>query len=160
MTTIQPLSWSALLAALGETPARLRSLISGFDPALTSMPAADGGWSIAQQIAHLCAVEPPYHARLVRMVLENEPRLAAIGSTTGEYDPGTPASILVDAFAELRGSTIAFLQTLSPVTYSRPGIHVDLGPVTLRSQVEALARHDEHHLAYLARVLHREGDGA
>ena len=146
-----------LLATLGETPGRLRALLAGVDPALLTRPAVDGGWSVAQNIAHMCAVESPYHARLVRLALEDNPRMAAIGSTTGEYDPETPASILADTFADLRARTVAFLQTLSPLAYSRPGVHAELGPGTLRSQVEALLRHDENHLAYLAGAMGREG---
>lgn len=157
MTTSQPLAWPALLARLRATPERLRSLLAGVDPQALVAPQADGGWSVAQNLAHLCAVESPYHARLVRISLEDNPRLAVIGSTTGEYDPNTPASILLDAFVSLRASTLAFLETLSPIMYSRPGVHADLGSVTLRSQAEALASHDEQHLAHLARVLGKEG---
>lgn len=155
MTTPQPLSWPALLATLNATSDRLRELLAGVNPAFAAAPAPDGGWSVTQNIAHLCAVESPYHARLVRIALEDNPRLAAIGSSTGEYDPATPATILVEAFADLRANTVAFLQTLSPLAYSRPAMHAEMGPVTLRSQAEALARHDEHHLAHLARVLQR-----
>ena len=157
MTTGQPLSWPALLATLRRTPERLASLVTDADARATTAPGPDGDWSVAQHIAHLCAVESPYHARLVRIALEDNPRVAAIGSSAGEYDLATPATILVASFAELRASTLAFLETLSPIAYSRPALHAELGPITLRSQVEALARHDEHHLAHLVGVLGAEG---
>ena len=89
------------------------------------------------------------------MTLEDSPRMAAIGCITGDYDPETPVSILVETHGMLRRETLAFLETLSPLDRGRPGIHAELGPVTLRSQVEALSAHDEEHVAHIAALLRR-----
>jgi hypothetical protein len=101
----------------------------------------------------MCAVESPYRARLVRMSFETNPRVTAIGCITGDYDPETPVHILVETMAMLRRETVAFLESLEPLARGRPGIHAELGPVTLRSQVEALSAHDAEHLAQIADIL-------
>ena len=110
-------------------------------------------WSVCEIIGHMCAVESPYRARLARMTLEENPRMAAISCITGDYDPETPVSILVETYAMLRRETLAFLEKLPPIARARPGIHAELGPVTLRDQVEALSAHDEEHLAHIAELV-------
>jgi hypothetical protein len=97
----------------------------------------------------MCAVESPYRARLVRMTLEENPRMAAIGCITGDYDPETPVGILVETFAMLRRETLAFIESLPPMARARPGVHAEAGAVTLRDQVEALSAHDEEHVAHI-----------
>jgi hypothetical protein len=102
----------------------------------------------------MCAIESPYRARLARMTLEDNPRMAAIGCITGDYDPETPVRILIETLAMLRRETLVFLDSLAPIDRGRPGIHAELGPVTLRSQVEALSAHDEEHVAHIAKLIH------
>ena len=92
------------------------------------------------------------------MSLQDNPRMAAIGCITGDYDPETPISILVETFAMLRGETVAFLEELPPIARVRPGIHAELGAVTLRTQVEALSAHDEEHLAHIAALVSQHKD--
>ncbi len=87
------------------------------------------------------------------MTLEDNPRMAAIGCITGDYDPDTPVGILVETFAALRRDTLAFLENLPPIARARPGIHAELGPVTLRDQVESLSAHDEEHVAHIEALL-------
>ena len=114
-------------------------------------------WSLCEVVAHLCAVEPPYRARLVRMALEDNPHLAAIDDAiTGGYDPQTPVAILVDTFTMLRAGTVAFLEHLPPESRARPALHAEVGPTTLRAQAETLLGHDEAHLAQIAARLGRE----
>jgi DinB superfamily len=103
----------------------------------------------------MCAIESPYRARLVRMTLEDNPRMAAIGCITGDYDPETPISILIETLAMLRRETLAFLEDLPAMARARTGIHAELGPVTLRDQVESLSAHDEEHIGHIAKLLER-----
>ena len=117
-------------------------------------PARDE-WSVCEIIGHMCAIESPYRARLVRMTLEDNPRMTAIGCITGDYDPDTPVGILVETLGMLRRETVAFLENLPAIARGRPGIHAELGPVTLRNQVEALSAHDEEHVAHIAALLRR-----
>jgi len=151
----QPLSlpWSALLEALAETPERLRQLLAGVPHEVNCQRPADDRWSVCEIVAHMCAVEPPYRARLARIVLEENPHVAAIGRITGDYDPATPVVILLDTFVRLRADTVAFLRQLPPDARARPAVHAELGPITLRSQVESLLAHDQEHLAQIEKLL-------
>lgn len=158
MNTPSTLKWSALLAELRQTPERLRELTAAVDPAVVCRHAAPDQWAICDILAHLCAVESPYRARLVRIAIEDNPRVTAIGPVTGDYDPETPVSILLDTFSRLRSDTIGFLRSLPVDGRARSAIHAELGPITLRGQAEALLAHDEKHLAQVTALLGRWSD--
>jgi hypothetical protein len=152
MTTPAVTTWTDLLNQMRSVPERLAGLTGDLGQSACVRPAPDE-WSVCEIIGHLCAVESPYRARLVRMTLEDNPRMAAIGCITGDYDPETPVRILLETLASLRRETLAFLESLAPLDRGRPGVHAELGGVTLRSQVEALSAHDEEHVAHIAHLL-------
>jgi len=105
-------------------------------------------------MAHLCAIESPFRARLVRITLQENPSVAAIADNmTGGYDLDTPAAILLDTFSDLRAGTVAYLETLPPAGRVRPAVHADSGPTTLRDQVDALLGHDEVEVKRLTELL-------
>jgi len=152
-TVTESLRWSELLDRLRNVPQRIRDLVAGKAYEELHCGPGDGGWSACEIVAHLCAVESPYRARLVRIVLEDRPSVAAIHVETGGYDAATPLGIMSDTFAELRGGTTAFLEALPPAARGRMAQHAEKGTVTLREQVEALVVHDQEHLAQIAALL-------
>jgi len=156
MTQATTAAWPDVLALLRQTPRTLRDLTADVSPHILRTRPAPDQWSVSEIISHLCAVEPPYRARLVRITLQENPYVTAIGRITGDYDPDTPVPILIETFTSLRTSTLDFLESLAPVARARPGVHAELGPITLRSQVEALLANDEEQLARIRAIL----DGA
>ena len=73
-------------------------------------------------MAHLCAVESPFRARLVRITLQDNPSVATMAdSMTGGFDLDTPAAILLDTFSELRAGTVVFLENLPAAARSSCG---------------------------------------
>lgn len=157
MSTPSTLTWNALLAALRKTPERLREMAGEAGVNSAALPPAAPTdlhqWSVSQVIGHLCAIESPYRARLARIVLEDQPHVSVIGCITGDYDPATPLSILLDTFARLRADTVGFLRSLPVDARARPAVHAELGPITLRGQAEALLAHDEEHLVQVGALL-------
>jgi hypothetical protein len=147
-------TWTDLLTKMRSVPDRLAALTTDLGPGACVRPSHDE-WSVCEIVGHMCAIESPYRARLARMTLEDNPRMAAIGCITGDYDPDTPVGILVETLAMLRRETLAFLENLPLIARARPGIHAELGSVTLRDQVESLSAHDEEHIAHIARLLER-----
>jgi hypothetical protein len=152
MTAPAVTTWTDLLNQMRSVPDRLAALAADMGPAACVRPAQDE-WSVCEIIGHMCAIESPYRARLVRITLDDNPRVAAIGCITGDYDPETPVRILIETLAMLRRETVAFLDSLTPLQRGRPGHHAELGPVTLRSQVEALSAHDEEHVARIGHLV-------
>lgn len=155
MTQASTAAWPDVLALLRQTPRTLRDLTADVSPHILRTRPAPDQWSVSEIISHLCAVEPPYRARLVRITLQENPYVTAIGRITGDYDPDTPVPILIETFTSLRTSTLDFLESLAPVARARPAVHAELGPITLRSQVEALLANDEEQLARIRVILDR-----
>jgi DinB superfamily len=149
-------TWSEMLNTLRSVPARLNELTSGECGGNCCVRPAPDEWSVCEIIGHMCAVESPYRARLVRISIQENPHVSAINCITGEYDPDTPVAILIDTLAMLRRDTLAFLENLEPLARGRKAVHAELGPITLRSQVEALSAHDEEHLAHIVELLKKE----
>lgn len=154
------IAWPALLARLAATPDVLRDMVAGAaDVDFRARPGPDA-WSASQIIGHLCAIELPYRARLARIMLEHNPHVAAIGWIGGDYDPETPVSFLLDAFAALRDETVRYLDSLPPVARLRTAVHAEVGPTTLRGQVEGLLAHDDGCVVRIAALLEgRDGAG-
>jgi hypothetical protein len=155
MTQASTATWPDILALLRQTPRTLRDLTTDMSPHILRARPAPDQWSVSEIISHLCAVEPPYRARLVRITLQENPYVTAIGRITGDYDPDTPLPILIETFTSLRTSTLDFLESLTPVARARPAVHAELGQITLRSQVEALLANDEEQLSRIRAILDR-----
>lgn len=155
MTQAASATWQDILAALRQTPRALRTLTDGISPDVLRTRLEGEQWAVSEIIGHLCAVESPYRARLVRITLQDNPYVTAIGRITGDYDPATPISILIETFTSLRTSTLDFLESLAPVARARTAIHAELGPITLRSQVEALLANDQEQLNRIRAILSR-----
>ena len=115
MTQATTAAWPDVLALLRQTPRTLRDLTADVSPHILRTRPAPDQWSVSEIISHLCAVEPPYRARLVRITLQENPYVTAIGRITGDYDPDTPVPILIETFTSLRTSTLDFLESLAPV---------------------------------------------
>jgi hypothetical protein len=145
--------WSELLDRLRSVPEQIRAMIAGAAYEELHCAPGGGGWTVCEVVAHLCAVESPYRARLVRIVLEDQPKVAAIHVETGGYDVATPLGIMADTFAELRGGTVSFLESLPPSARGRLAYHAERGNVTLREQVASLSAHDQEHLIQIAALL-------
>jgi hypothetical protein len=153
MTPSSSLNWASLLDGLRATPVRLRGLLNEAAEQGNHLHESDAR-AVCEIMAHLCAIESPFRARLVRMTLQENPSVAAIADNmTGGYDLDTPAAILLDTFSELRAGTVAYLEKLSPAARVRPAVHAESGPTTLRDQVEALLGHDEVEIKRLAELL-------
>ena len=153
MTPTSSLNWTSLLDGLRTTPGLLRALLAGALEGEICWHESDAR-SVCEIVAHLCAVEPPFRARLVRIALQENPSVAAIADRlTGGYDPDCPVAILLDTFSEMRAGTVAFLENLPPVARVRPALHAETGPTTLRDQVEALLGHDEVEVKRLTELL-------
>ena len=110
---------------LRTTPGRLRDLLAEAAAQGCHGHEADAR-AMCEVMAHLCTVEPPFHARLVRIALQDNPtRGRHRGRISGGYDLDTPATILLDTFSDLRGRTVAFLEALPPAARLRPAVHAD-----------------------------------
>lgn len=142
MAASRPLRWANLLAGLRATPVKLRELTAGPATDEPCVPGVEKTHAVCEMVCTLCAVESSYRARLVRIVLEANPRLGEIEASSADYDPHTALRTLCEVFAALRVDTLAFLESQPPVARARAGTSGTSGSTTLRREAEALLAHD------------------
>jgi DinB superfamily len=148
-------------AILARTPATLDALLRGLPDGW--IRANEGGetWSPFDVIGHLIHGEQTDWLPRTRIILERGDarpfdkfdRFAQFRGSRGR-----PLSELLDEFAARRAENLRQLATLAltDADLDRPGLHPELGPVTMRQLLATWVAHDFDHLVQIARVLARQ----
>lgn len=163
------------LARLAKTPGELAEAIAGKSDAEVSRRGSDG-WSARDAVCHLRDIEELVILRLHLMLVNDNPRLFAVGAPPNDaeawgiggdvpfpldpdrwreerqYDRNDTAAALA-AFRGRRGEVLAFLGQLSPEQWKRTSIHPEHGPVSFEDWPAGVASHDDNHLVQLRRAL-------
>jgi hypothetical protein len=141
------------LAALADTPARIRALVQCWPADRLERSYAPGRWTARQVLIHLAQTE---------MALGTRARFAA---TQAHYtaqpfsqddwmplDAGTPASVALDVYTSVRQMNLEMWRGLSDEQRTRPFSHPEYGSLTVWWIAAQLAGHDLHHLKQLAEI--------
>ena len=149
------------LTILADTPARVRALITGVDPAVLRQRPRPDKWSIAEIIAHLADSELVFGFRLRMIFTVN-------GTSLQAFDPDAWASTFAyglsdvhasaELFATLRMGNLRMLGLVADPLLDNVGTHEEWGTETARSIIRLEAGHDKNHLAQIERML--DGAGA
>jgi len=153
---LEPAEPGTILAALAAGPGHVAVAVAGHDDeALDRAPAA-GEWSARETLQHLVFTESLLAGRVVRMLEEDDPDLAAwsVSWGTAPSDEGSEAtddvaSAIVARYRGLRHGTVDRLRTLDDAGWARGGRHPEWGRVTVLGQAAYFARHEASHLAQL-----------
>lgn len=141
-----------LIKALNSAPRDLARTLRPVSPEQAVWRPAPDAWSIAAVTAHLGELEERFLERLMQIVAEENPAVAALHPDEARHDETRPLAELLTAFAERRAATLIFLTGLEQHAWNRPLIHPASGPSTFREQVRALVGHDNDHLAQIAEL--------
>jgi hypothetical protein len=141
------------LAALADTPARIRALVERWGDDRFERSYAPGKWSARQILVHLAQTELALTAR------------ARYAATQADYtaqpfsqddwvplDAGTSARVALDAFLALRQMNLGMWRGLTPEQRARTFRHPEYGTLTVWWIAAQLAGHDLHHLSQLERI--------
>jgi len=148
-------------AILARTPATLDALLRGLPDGW--IRANEGGetWSPFDVIGHLIHGEQTDWLPRARIILEHGDarpfdKFDRFAQFRGSQ--GRPLSELLDEFAARRAENLRQLATLAltDADLDRPGLHPELGPVTMRQLLATWVAHDLDHLVQIARVLARQ----
>jgi uncharacterized damage-inducible protein DinB len=141
-----------LLQALASTPRDIARLVQALPPEGREW-RPNGDWSAQQVLAHLVEAESVLRSRLERIRREDNPRLPPFDPQDHATPPAAPAAAgLLEAFAETRQATLAFLTDLNPGEWQRPAGGQASGGTTLRWQVVDMMNHDLAHLGQLVDI--------
>jgi DinB superfamily len=157
----RPFVLEEAMAILARTPATLDALLRGLPPAW--IDAHEGGetWSPFDVVGHLIHGEETDWMPRARIILEHGAgrpferfdRLAQFSASTGRT-----LDSLLDEFARRRRENLDALRSmgLASADLDRPGLHPELGPVTLRQLLATWTAHDLDHVMQVSRTLARQ----
>ena len=141
------------LAALADTPGRIRDLVKDWSDERFERSYAVGKWSARQVLLHLAQTELALTTR-ARFALSEESYQAQSFSQDAwmPLDAHASARAALDAYTSLRQFNLAMWSALTQEQRQRPFTHPEYGTLTVWWIAAQLAGHDIHHLEQLRRV--------
>jgi hypothetical protein len=141
------------LAALADTPARIRTVVSAIGPNGLSRSYAPGKWNGRQLLVHLAQTELAFGVR-ARMAL-----------TTGGYvvqpfdqdqwmarEPVVDAEVALAAYEAVRALNLALFRSLTPEERQRTFLHPERGQLQIQEIPALLAGHELHHFGHFEAI--------
>lgn len=144
-----------ILKSMRASPVILSRLVVGLDDEQIRRRPEPGEWAVIEVVAHMADVDERAHARLGRMLAEDNPLLPAFDQDALADERGY---IGMDLAGELRryhrtrAAHLADLENLDPTQWRRPGRHTDAGDLTVELYEAHVASEDVDHLAQIARL--------
>jgi DinB superfamily len=144
-----------ILKSMRACPVILSRLVAGLDDQQIRARPAPGEWAVIDVVAHMADVDERAHARLGRMLAEDNPLLPAFDQDALAEERGY---ITMDLTAELaryrlsRTAHLASLEVLDAGQWRRPGRHEAAGDLTVELYEAHVAAEDVDHLAQIARL--------
>jgi hypothetical protein len=148
---------------LARTPPLLDGWLRGLPDAWVDAREGPGSWSPREVIGHLIHGEDTDWIPRARIILEHgasrafEPfdRLAQLRRFAG-----APVDRLLEEFAARRAENLKTLRgwRLTEAQLALPGLHPELGPVTLAQLLATWVTHDLTHIVQIARVMAKRYD--
>lgn len=139
---------TALQARLKVYPGAVDAVSDAYDSEILECQPGGEEWSVRDIVCHLHGHEIYERERLERILSEDNPFLsvdAARREATREYRAG-PFSRALQAFADQRKQTVAWLETLPDEAWQRPALDAIFGPTSFGEMVGFIVEHDRTHL--------------
>ena len=141
------------LAALAETPDRIRQAVSAWSAEQFERTYAPGKWSARKILIHLAQTELALTAR-ARLALTQSPYTAQPFSQDDwmPLDEGADAKTALDAYLTLRRMNLAMWRKLTPDQIARRFNHPEYGELSVGWIMAQMAGHDIHHLKQIEQI--------
>ena len=145
------------VAVLERAPASLKTLLDGLPDTWVRATEGDGTWSPYDVIGHLIHGERTDWIPRVRHILAGKTDPFEPFDRTAQFRESQNKSLngLLTTFADLRRENLEALKEmkLRPEDLQKPGLHPDLGPVTLGQLLATWVAHDLDHIGQIARTM-------
>jgi hypothetical protein len=152
-----PFDLSEAIAVLERTPDVLSIMLRGLPELLVRVTEGEGTWSPYDVIGHLIHGERTDWIPRLQHILAGEPRPFDKFDRTAQFSSSADRTLadLLDEFDELRKQNLVELKglNLSEIDFAKPGLHPELGDVTLSQLLATWVVHDLDHIGQVARTL-------
>jgi hypothetical protein len=152
---------AARIAAIAETPARLRASVRGLTAVQLDMPYREGGWTIRQVAHHVPDSHVNGYVRCKLALTEDSPTIKPYDENRWSQLADVRSAPVETALAllePLHERWVALLRTLSGADWDRTYVHPEYGATYSLDKVLALyAWHGRHHVAHITSLRERKG---
>ena len=139
-----------VIQILQATPATLKALITGLDPALHTWKPEPNEWSINEVIGHLIECDRLAFADRIRLMLaEENPEIPGIdvnALAAQRNDNDCDAFALLDELADQRVACVALVLSLGDAELARRGFFKKHGTFCVSDFVYEWSYHDHDHI--------------
>lgn len=145
---------------IAETPARLRTAVTGLTGAQLDTPYRPGGWTVRQVVHHVPDSHMHSYARFRLALTEDEPTIKPykedrwaelLDARTG------PVDVSLALLAALHERWVVLLRSLKEADWKRTFRHPELGLIRLEQNAALYAWHGRHHVAHITGLRDRMG---
>jgi hypothetical protein len=140
---------------LAQHVGEVRSFTDGLPRDELRARPAPTTWSLFEIAMHLAEVQDIHVERVTRMLAEENPKITPFAPDKerqeGLYFSQNFERRMRD-FEEQRRNLFALLKDLDDAQWRREGIHPEVKHYTIEKCVEAMMRHEEHHLLQMFNV--------
>jgi uncharacterized damage-inducible protein DinB len=145
------------VAVLERTPKTLTMLLAGLPDSWIRATESQGSWSPYDVIGHLIHGEQTDWIPRARHILAGRTDPFEPFDRTAQFRGSETKRLneLLTTFADLRRENLAALNEmkLRPEDLQKPGLHPELGPVTLGQLLATWVAHDLDHIGQIARTM-------
>lgn len=152
-----PFDLDEAVNVLERTPAVMSTMLRGLPDLLVRATEGEGTWSPYDVIGHLIHGEHTDWIPRLEHILAGESGPFEKFDRTAQFSSSVDRTLseLLDELDELRKQNLAKLKdlNLSEIDFAKPGLHPELGDVTLSQLLATWVVHDLDHIGQVARVL-------
>src|SRR2546423_11663642 len=153
----KPFNLKDAVAVLERTPASLSALLDGLPETWTRSTEGEGTWSPYDVIGHLIHGERTDWIPRARHILACKIDPFEPFDRTAQFRESENKRLneLLKTFADLRRENLTALKgmNLRADDLQKPGLHPELGPVTLGELLATWVAHDLDHIGQIARTM-------
>jgi hypothetical protein len=140
---------TSFVEALERLPNALRAAVQGLSDQQLDTPVGEGKWTIRQITHHIADANMNACTRMKLIVTENKPILKPYNQDQWAIladcmsGPIEPSLTLIKGLQE---RWVLFLRSLPETSWTREGIHLENGKVTLLDVLKVYSKHGESHM--------------
>jgi uncharacterized damage-inducible protein DinB len=146
------------LAAIEETPRRLRDAVTGLTEEQLDTPYREGGWTVRQVIHHVADSHMHSYARFRFALTEPSPAIHPYDEAAWAELPDAktaPVEVSLALLEALHHRWMILLRSLDTGAMAKVFVHPERGPVSLLNAIALYAWHGRHHTAHITALRQR-----